>query len=77
MFYAAEQTAEHAPESDDEGDFLTLATASRQASLRTKAACKQLATHLLSVRVLAVGLGSFFTDFKCYAVTLRVVVAAH
>eukprot|EP00903_Cladosiphon_okamuranus_P019664 g18076.t2 len=45
---AVEATLEQSPKSDDEGDFLTLATASRQASLRTKAACKQLATHLLS-----------------------------
>jgi len=42
--------------SDDEVDFLTLATASRQASRRTRAACKQLATHLLSVRLYTVGL---------------------
>lgn len=49
--HAAERASEQAPESDDEGDFLTLATASRQASLRTKAACEQLANSLLSVRV--------------------------
>eukprot|EP00752_Nemacystus_decipiens_P011884 g10537.t2 len=48
---AVESSSEQAPSSDDEGDFLTLATASREASLRTKAACKQLATHLLSADV--------------------------
>lgn len=37
------------PEGDEE--FVTLATASSQASQRTKAACKHLATHLLKVNI--------------------------
>ncbi|CBJ26303.1 Hypothetical leucine rich repeat protein [Ectocarpus siliculosus] len=42
-----EHTAEQTSETDGEEDFFSLATASRQVSVRTKAACKELATHLL------------------------------
>lgn len=48
---AAEHTAEQVSETDGEEDFFSLATASRQVSIRTKAACKDLATHLLMVRI--------------------------
>lgn len=53
VFVATEHTLEQASEPDGEGDFLTSATSSRQASLHTKAAYKHLATNLLSVRVSA------------------------
>ncbi|CAN0309460.1 unnamed protein product, partial [Ectocarpus sp. 12 AP-2014] len=42
-----EHTAEQTSETDGEEDFFSLATASRQVSVRTKGACKELATHLL------------------------------
>ncbi|CAM9096355.1 unnamed protein product, partial [Hapterophycus canaliculatus] len=48
-----EHTLKQASEPGGDDDFLTSATASRQVSLRTKAACDHLATHLLSVRVAA------------------------
>ncbi|CAM9977150.1 unnamed protein product [Scytosiphon promiscuus] len=46
-----EHTPEQASESDEEDDFLTSATASRQTSLRTKATYKNLASHLISASI--------------------------
>lgn len=63
------------PTLPDEGEFLALAAASSQASQRTKAAGKRLATHLLKVKVLVNSAVRYVSKTGCIARTRQAVFA--